>query len=109
MALLSWSDFRGGKKHTDQELKEEALKALKSEAPEEEAEEEFASAEAIQGNVASKLNEASQEDLMSLKGVGPKTAAKILAAGPFSDLEDFAAKVNLHPTLVGRVKDWAVS
>lgn len=106
--LLSWSDYRG-KKHTDQELKEEALKALKSEAPEEEREDGFSSAEVIQSNVASKLNEASQEELMSLKGVGPKTAAKILAAGPFSNLEDFATKVDLHPTLVGRVKDWAAS
>ena len=52
-----------------------------------------------------KLNEASEEDLLQIKGIGPKTAKKIIANRPFSDLEG----VPISPALVEKFRTWASS
>lgn len=105
MALLSWQTFRGSKSMSPEELKQESLKMMKSEAPSKESE-GFVSAENILKADVEKLNEASTEDLLAIKGVGPKTAVKVQESGPYVDFDDFQAKVKLHPTIVGRIADW---
>jgi DNA uptake protein ComE-like DNA-binding protein len=54
----------------------------------------------------SKLNSASVEVLCEIKGIGPKTAQKIIESAPYNDLDDLA-RTGLNKTLSGRIKEWA--
>lgn len=61
-------------------------------------------------NLAIKLvNESGIEDLTSVKGIGPKTASKIISSRPFSSFKDLSEQVNLHSDVLERLQAWGSS
>jgi DNA uptake protein ComE-like DNA-binding protein len=51
-----------------------------------------------------KLNEATEEELANIKGVGPKRLKQILSQRPFEDENELRKAL---PTISGRLIDWA--
>lgn len=51
------------------------------------------------------LNSASSKQLEDLPGIGPATAAKIIAARPFSDLNDLITKKAVSRSVFEKIKD----
>lgn len=56
-----------------------------------------------------RLNEASVDDLTQIKGIGPKTAEKILESGPFSVLSDVREHIRISDTVFNRLEEWVES
>jgi len=54
----------------------------------------------------SKINEATVEDLTTIKGIGPKTAQKILDAMPVEKIDDLS-KIPIKPAILKRLREWA--
>ena len=56
-----------------------------------------------------KINKADLEDLTSVKGIGPKTASKILDSGPFTDFDNLSEHVRLRADIFESLQTWANS
>jgi len=50
-----------------------------------------------------KINNATVEDLTAIKGIGPKTAQKILEATPVESIDNLPIK----PAILKRLEEWA--
>lgn len=94
MGLLSWEDYKGGRR---------------SPAPEKtENENEPVSPNGTRVSVCKRINEATQDDLLAIKGIGPKTCEKILQSRPFNHLNDLES-IGLSPRAVGSLTNWTSS
>lgn len=54
-----------------------------------------------------RINEATIEDLRSVKGIGPKIAEKIKKNGPYKELTDLSKQAEITDNLANRVIEWA--
>lgn len=92
---------RGAWSHTDWEK----LPAFRKEAREERMEIDEAKGVARAGeNAPVDLNRAARDELMSLPGVGEKTANRIIGARPFKNIEELANVPKLSKELVEKLK-----
>jgi len=57
-------------------------------------------------NPIEKLNRATEEQLLEIKGVGSKTAEKILENGPYESLEQTTEKTGLKPKVFDAIALW---
>ena len=87
MSLLSWQDYKEGKR-TEPSTKIETPAPEVPTLPE-----------------ACLINTVTAEDLLEIKGIGPKTAAKIISGQPYESMEALTEVVS-EPLYV-RVSEWA--
>lgn len=83
----------------------EKLAKFRKEARDEAAELEIARGEspAGEGNPVN-INRATREELMTLPGIGEKTAARIIAARPFRSVNDLLRSEGIGPVTLARLK-----
>ena len=92
MPLPSWREWRENGEKAENVEPEPAL--LEVEAVPDQMGEVFDHLSSNQ-RALERLNEATEEDLLQIKGIGPKTATKILTARPFTDLEGVPVSPNV--------------
>jgi DNA uptake protein ComE-like DNA-binding protein len=91
MSLLSWKDFKNG-------VTAESLIPVK----EEEIVEKEVVEECPENNPLQKLNEATEEDLCQIKGIGQKTAQKIISSIPYTTISD----IPVSEKLAQKIANW---
>jgi endonuclease/exonuclease/phosphatase family metal-dependent hydrolase len=64
---------------------------------------EPASVAALAGNVRTDINKASRAELMSLPGIGPVLAQRIVERRPFASIDDMAALCGIGPRTLARI------
>jgi competence ComEA-like helix-hairpin-helix protein len=83
----------------EEEAEEE--EAEEEEAEEEEAEEEEAEEEEADGRVS--VNRASEDELISINGIGPAMASRIIASRPYAELEDLRQVKGMGATFFNKI------
>jgi DNA uptake protein ComE-like DNA-binding protein len=102
MGLLSWKEYQSG-----QQLPTPVVEEVSSDLLPDKPEETCDNKECV-ATPCQKLNEATQDEILSIKGVGPKTCEKLLQSRPFANLNDLET-IGLTPRAVASLTNWIYS
>ena len=58
-------------------------------------------------NSLAKLNEATEDDLCEIRGIGPKTAQKIIQSAPYDDENDFIERSQVPLSVAEKAIQWS--
>jgi len=103
MSLLSFNQYREGKRGTD--VVTEVVSSPKAHKhntiPQNEAQ--------TPQNALQWLNEATNDDLCQIKGIGPKTASKVILSAPYENEQDFIKRSKISESIDSKIISWKTS